>query len=130
MADSLSLCSLWFETTFATPSSGEGWLDGAFRCLALVLLLSLSGLWARIAQADPPPPADSQDPLARLTHEGLEHLPGSTITAAMIEKRIEEITAATDLDKDTKTRLLGPYQKSLSNLDRPCARFTGWIRTC
>ncbi|MCB2262857.1 MAG: mechanosensitive ion channel [Candidatus Thiosymbion ectosymbiont of Robbea hypermnestra] len=90
---------------------------GLLLVLALALLLPLSGPRAQTPSLGSPPAADPQTTPAGPTHQELEHLPDATITPAAVEKKIAEITSATDLDEDAKAKLLGLYQKVSSNLE-------------
>lgn len=91
--------------------------DSARMALALLLFVSIPMLHVLPARAQSPPTPDRQPTPAQGIQGKLGQLSPSSVSAGMIEKKIEEIATDTDLDEAASAGLTELYRKALSSLE-------------
>ncbi len=80
----------------------------------LGLALLLAGLWSTGHSQTPPAGSEQSPPGADVR---LDAPAATALTAKLLETKLKEVQAATDLDEATKTKLAEFYRKALSNLE-------------
>lgn len=89
---------------------------GLFALLLLTIVPRL-GLQAQSTDESGQPPPETQAASGMGMQGELASLSGSSVTTGMLESKIEETSAAGDLDETAKSKLIELYRKALSSLE-------------